>query len=78
MGFFIMINCIEGKGVQHGVADIKSKLVETMIVNWKIWIPANFVNFYFVPVPYQVLWANFISLGYNCCLSYIYNKPEKR
>lgn len=55
---------------------MKSKIVETMIVNWKIWIPANCANFYFIPVPYQVLWANFISLGYNSCLSYIHNKKQ--
>ena len=44
-----------------------------MLVNWKLWVPANFLNFALVPIPYQVLWANFVSLIYNACLSYILN-----
>lgn len=75
-GFFILINCIEGKGVQQGVKDIKSKFVDTMVVNWKIWVPANFANFYFVPVMYQVLFSNFVSVAYNVCLSAIHNRKQ--
>ena len=44
-----------------------------MLVNWQIWIPCNFINFYLVPIPYQVLWANGVSVVYNACLSYIHN-----
>ena len=48
-----------------------------MIVNWQIWLPANLVNFRFVPVPYQVLFANGTSTIYNACLSYIHNNQEE-
>ena len=43
-------------------------------MNWKIWVPANFINFYLIPIKYQVLYANLISLFYNVCLSAIHNK----
>ena len=49
-----------------------------MIVNWQIWLPANLVNFRFVPVPYQVLFANGTSTIYNACLSYIHNNMEEK
>lgn len=73
-GFFMLINLVEGKGVQGGIQDMDSKFKEAMIVNWKLWIPANFANFYFIPNMYQVLFANCVSLVYNVCLSAIYNK----
>ena len=44
-----------------------------MLINWQLWVPANFLNFCFVPIPYQVLSANFVSVIYNACLSYIHN-----
>ena len=71
-GFFILINCIEGKGAQSGIKDLRNKFAETMIMNWKIWVPANFTNFYLVPIKYQVLYANLVSLLYNVCLSAIH------
>jgi len=41
-----------------------------MIVNWKLWPAANFVNFKFVPVQLQVLFANFVALIWNTYLSW--------
>ena len=56
---------------------MKVKFKEMMILNWKVWIPANFINFTFVPIPYQVLYSNVISLGFNVGISYIaYRKIE--
>lgn len=75
-GFFIVINTLEGNGPAKGIADLKAKLWETLLVNWKIWVPANFVNFALVPIPYQVLWANCVSILFNACLSFIHNKDK--
>jgi hypothetical protein len=35
-----------------------------------LWIPANFVTFRFVPLRFQVLFANVIALGWNAYLSW--------
>ena len=51
-GFFTVINLIEGNNFSKIHNDIKSKFVTTMLVNWQIWIPANFVNFSFMPIQY--------------------------
>lgn len=45
-----------------------------MFANWKIWPIATTINFWFVPVPYQVLFANFVGLIWNSILCYIANK----
>ena len=73
LGFFPAINFVEGKPFSQSVQDLKEKYYATMIANYKIWPPANLVNFMFVPIQYQVLWANFISLFFNAVLSYMHN-----
>ena len=75
-GFFILINLIEGKDFQHGIQDLKQKFVPTMIINWKMWIPANFVNFYLMPIKYQVFFANIVSIFFNTALSFIHNNND--
>ncbi len=42
-----------------------------MVANYKIWPAANLINFMFVPIHYQVLWANGVSLLFNAVLSYM-------
>jgi len=78
LGFYPAINFVQGKSMASALEDLKSKYVETMKVNYYIWPAANLVNFMFVPIQYQVLWANLISLVYNAALSFInftYKKP---
>lgn len=41
-----------------------------------IWPIATSINLWFMPVQYQVLFANFIGLFWNVVLSYIANKPS--
>lgn len=73
LGFFPAINFVEGKPFSQSVQDLKEKYYATMIANYKIWPPANLINFMFVPIQYQVLWANFVSLFFNAVLSYMHN-----
>ena len=39
--------------------------------NWKLWIPAQLVNFAVVPLHWQVLFANGVALVWNTYLSHI-------
>ena len=51
-GFFTVINLIQGHSLTKAKNDIGDKFWTTMLINWKIWIPVNFANFTFIPVPY--------------------------
>jgi protein Mpv17 len=51
--------------------------VDMMLTNYKLWIPAQAVNFFFVPVHYQVLASNFIALVWNTYMSYINSKKRE-
>jgi hypothetical protein len=78
LGFYPAINLVEGRSMSHAIQDLKEKYVATMIANYKIWPPANLINFLFVPIQYQVLWANFVSLLFNAVLSYLHNSYKKK
>ena len=41
------------------------------LAEWVIWPPAQFVNFYFLPTRYRVLYDNIISLVYDTYTSHI-------
>lgn len=73
--FFVLINVLEGHGVTKGLSDLREKYWTTMLVNWQLWIPASAINFSVMPIKFQVLFANFVALIFNTCLSYIHNKP---
>ena len=69
-GFFIFHSGIQGNPMK-GVEVAKDKIMETLYTNWKIWPAATLVNFWFMPLKYQVLFANFIGFFWNIILSYI-------
>ena len=76
VGFFVLINVIEGHGVKKGLNDVRAKFWPTMYVNWQLWIPASFINFSVMPIKFQVLFANFVALIFNTALSFIHNKKS--
>ncbi|KAH7511696.1 hypothetical protein FEM48_Zijuj12G0010100 [Ziziphus jujuba var. spinosa] len=44
--------------------------ISSVLVNWQLWIPFQFINFWFVPQQFQVLAANFVALIWNVILSF--------
>lgn len=62
------------KAFKRGVEAWKAKIEETLLSNWKIWPVATYINFYLMPMQYQVLFANFVGLFWNMILSYIASK----
>ena len=58
------------------VPRLKAGWWDSLVLNWKIWVPCQLVNFRFVPQNYQVLFANFVALIWNTGLSFIANKKE--
>lgn len=40
-------------------------------MDWTVWPPTQFINFYFLPVKYQVVYINAVTMLYNVFLSYI-------
>jgi len=54
--------------------DMTNKFFSTLIADWAVWTPANFINFWWVPVQWQGLYVGFFSFFFNVILSYIANQ----
>ncbi|KAJ0694812.1 hypothetical protein HanPI659440_Chr15g0613081 [Helianthus annuus] len=67
--FLSTLVTLEGRPAQV-LPKLKQEWVSSVIANWQLWIPFQFLNFLFVPQQFQVLAANFIALVWNVILSY--------
>lgn len=67
---------MEGHSLDYTVLKMKQDFWTSLQANWSIWIPGSFLNFYLIPVSYQVLFSNVTALIWNTILSYMaYRKP---
>ncbi len=73
VGWYSAISALDGKSVKQSTQDLKLKFWPTMRAHWQVWPMVNLMNFYFVPIQYQVLCSNCVSLFFNSYLSYMHN-----
>ena len=59
---------LEGKSPKER---LEQAYVPALTKNWMLWPAVQTINFKFVPLEHRVLVVNFVSLGWNCYLSYI-------
>lgn len=70
IGFFLCtLLTLEGRPSQI-VPKLQQEWLATVLANWQLWIPFQFLNFLFVPQQFQVLAANVIALAWNVILSF--------
>ncbi|KAF9611030.1 hypothetical protein IFM89_026381 [Coptis chinensis] len=70
IGFFLCtLLTLEGRPSQI-VPKLQQEWLATVLANWQLWIPFQFLNFLFVPQQFQVLAPNFIALTWNVILSF--------
>ncbi|WVZ54634.1 hypothetical protein U9M48_005401 [Paspalum notatum var. saurae] len=67
--FMSLLVTLEGKP-SLVVPKLKQEWLSSVVANWQLWIPFQFLNFYFVPQKFQVLAANFVALAWNVILSF--------
>lgn len=67
--FLSALVTLEGRPSQV-LPKLQQEWMSSIIANWQLWIPFQFLNFRFVPQQFQVLAANFIALVWNVILSY--------
>lgn len=71
---FYFLGLLEGKGVDGVNAQLQDKYKDTIIANWKLWVPATCVNIAFVPPPLRVLYLNCVFYFWSIYLSITLNK----
>ncbi|MED6194090.1 hypothetical protein PIB30_025337 [Stylosanthes scabra] len=67
--FLATLTTLEGRPSEV-VPKLKQEWFSSVVANWQLWIPFQFLNFRFVPQQFQVLAANVISLVWNVILSF--------
>ena len=66
--FMTMLMALEGQ--PNPLEEARHQWRAAVFANWKLWVPAQLVNFNFVPVHRQVLFANCVACVWNVYLSY--------
>ncbi|CAA6657013.1 unnamed protein product [Spirodela intermedia] len=74
--FLTSLVTLEGRPSQV-VPKLQQEWFSSVIANWKLWIPFQFLNFWVVPQQFQVLGANFVALVWNVILSFKAHKEVK-
>lgn len=71
VSLFYIVGLMEHKSVQDCNIEIKKKFIDIYVIDWLVWPPTQYLNFYFFPLKYQVLFVNFTTAIYNVFLSYM-------
>jgi hypothetical protein len=67
--FYALMLGLEGR-ISELQPLLRKQYIETLVNNWQLWIPAQFLNFRFVPVQHQVVFTNTVALAWNSWLSW--------
>lgn len=67
--FFAITGAVQGLTVDESVDRAKAQGVDLTLKNWQFWIPAQFVQFEFLPIDLQVPFTCVMGLVWNVILS---------
>lgn len=73
---FVTCAFLERKPTKELVKEIKEKAWILYVAEWTVWPLAQFINFYFLPTKFRVLYDNTISVGYDVYTSYVKHKKS--
>lgn len=74
--FMLSLGLMEKKSLAEMKKDFVDKGSVLYVAEWVVWPPAQFVNFYFLPTKYRVLYDNTISLAFDCFWSYVWYEMD--
>lgn len=66
---FLFLGILEGKSVDEVKKQLDSDYKDTMVANWKLWVPATAVNIAFCPPALRVLFLNGVFFFWSIFLS---------
>ena len=55
---------------------LRSDWAGTVIAIWSLWIPAQYINFKYIPIQFQVLFSNSVGFIWNLYLSSVTYKKN--
>jgi peroxisomal membrane protein 2 len=74
---FGFLGVLEGKTINEIKKQLDDDYVDTMLANWKLWVPATAVNIAFCPPILRVLFLNVVFFFWSIFLSLKLNKNDE-
>ena len=74
---FYFLGLLEGKSTGMIKDQLDRDYKDTMLANWKLWVPATAVNIAFCPPPLRVLFLNCVFFFWSIFLSLKLNNEEE-
>jgi Mpv17 / PMP22 family. len=68
-GVFVFLDVMDGKSIEGIWQHLVSDWCSTIVANWKLWVPATFINLAFCPPCYRVLFSNITFFVWSIILS---------
>lgn len=77
--FFVTMAVLEESSVEELIDEFRHKAAKLYAAEMIVWPPAQFINFYFLPGKYRVLYDNLVSLLTDIYFSFVKHsdKPEE-
>lgn len=66
---FLFLGTLEGKSIDDVKKQLGNDYTDTMVANWKLWVPATVINIGFCPPPLRVLFLNCVFFFWSIFLS---------
>lgn len=77
MTLLVTLHILHRKNYEEFKSDVRNRVWRLYFGELLVWTPAQFVNFYFLPLRYRVLYDNLLSLAYDVFVSYVmHDLPE--
>ncbi len=67
--FFFVTGALEGHNLSTTYTKLKNVYWDVLLSNYTLWPAVQLFNFYFIPLHYQSILVNTISVGWNAYLS---------
>lgn len=75
---FAFLGFLEGKNTEAIQQQLEDDYADTMVANWKLWVPATVVNIAFVPPILRVLYLNCVFFFWSIFLSLKLNNNSNK
>ena len=75
--FICFVYALEGR-LAEAPDTLRAEWLNITVSNWKLWAPAQALNFLLVPVQFQVMFANFVAVIWNTYLSWKSHLDEEQ
>lgn len=69
--FILVINYLENMRFNESIRELIAKFPYIYLVDWLIWPPGQFINFYLIPKEFRVVFVNILLVCWNIFLSFV-------